>query len=139
MMDSVFNKTLWLQNVRKIKSEVRYKTLLRHRWHYCIIFVLFNCKFSLKISVKYQMDKLVLSANEVLYLQKQLLVGTLQKYLFYKAMFFTKDVALHKIDSLTKYFCSFMITAANYFFRGTHLSKTLVWFILGKDLIISRH
>ena len=131
---SIF-KTFWIQfliimgaKCKKNKIWRQIQKFIRHRWHYCIIFVLFNCKFNLKISVKYQMDKLVLSASEVLYLQKQLLVGTLQKYLFYWAMFFIKDVALHKIDPLNKYFCSFMITAANYFFRGTHLSKTLVWF-----------
>ena len=41
------------------------------------------------------MDKLVLSTNKVLYLQKKPLICTLQKHLFYRAMFFIKDVALH--------------------------------------------
>ena len=54
----------------------------------------FNCKVSLKISV-IQMDNLVLSTSELLYLQKLPLVGTLQKYIFYRSMFFIKDVALH--------------------------------------------
>ena len=34
------------------------------------------------------MDKLVLSTNEVLYLQKQPLLGTLLKYVFCKALLF---------------------------------------------------
>ena len=38
--------------------------------------------------VSCRMDKLVLSTNEVLYLQKQPLVGTLLKYVFCKALLF---------------------------------------------------
>ena len=39
--------------------------------------------------------KLVLSTKAALYLLEQPLVGALQKYLFYRVLFFIKAVALH--------------------------------------------
>ena len=58
------------------------------------LFVFLTANSILK-DVLHQMNKLVLSTNEVLYLQKQPLVDTLQKYLFYREMLFIKAVALH--------------------------------------------
>ena len=58
------------------------------------LYLFFLIANSVLKEVLYQMDKLLLSNNEVLYSQKQPLIGTLQKYLFYRAMFFIKAIAL---------------------------------------------
>ena len=62
--------------------------------------------------------KLLLSTNEVLYLQKQPLVGTLQKQLL---------LILTNID-----INSFMITAGNYLFFVEHFCSTFGVFFLGE-------
>ena len=85
------------------KYIVRYKTSVgwdmqynvNGRTYYCIIF---------QLLFFYYFHKLLLSTNEVLHLQKQPLVGTLQKPL----LLISTNV------------CSFMITAENYLFFVEH-------------------
>ena len=74
---------------------------------------------------------------EVLYLQKQPLVDTLQKQLFYRALFFIKVVAQHltKIESLPKCFCSFTITAANYLLFVDHFSANHFFLFGGRGWV----
>ena len=84
--------------------------------------------------------KLKLSINKVLYLHKQPLVVTLQKKLFYRALFFNKTAALHLYKNrvplqiflqLFDHCCKLLV------FYGVILSGTLVFF--RGDLIVSRH
>ena len=72
------------RNSTKVAQARICNTLLTSVLCYCITF-----------SFCFNFRKLVLSSNKALYLLKQLLVGTLQKQLFCRVLFFTKPAALH--------------------------------------------
>ena len=93
--------------------------------YHCIIFSFF-----------FNFRKLVLSTNKVLYLLKQPLVGTLQKLLFYRGLFFTKAVALHLYKNRvpSQIFLQLFDHCCKLFLFLNHF-QVCFW----RGLIISRH
>ena len=88
----------------------------------CFRSFLARCRSFEVVSGHFSSFHVLVSTSKMLYLPKQPLVSTLQKQLFYRALFLTKVVTLQltKTKSIQKYFSSFMIIAANYLFFVKH-------------------